>query len=68
MRLIHGQRDPDVPWPHALRVAEQLGSEDVEVILLKSGDHRLSSPGPLRRLLQVVQGLLDDLAPPAVGG
>ncbi len=68
VRLIQGQRDPDVPWQHALRIAEQLRSEDVEVILLKTGDHRLSSPGPLRRLLQVVQGLLEDLAPPAGSG
>jgi len=65
VRLIQGQQDPDVPWRHALRIAEQLGSQDVEVILLKTGDHRLSSPGPLRRLLQVVQGLLEDLEQPA---
>jgi pimeloyl-ACP methyl ester carboxylesterase len=31
VRLLQGQRDPDVPWPTALAIAEHLASEDVEV-------------------------------------
>lgn len=42
VRLLHGQRDPDVPWETSLRLAERLESSDVEVTLVKGGDHRLS--------------------------
>jgi pimeloyl-ACP methyl ester carboxylesterase len=58
VRLIQGQCDPDVPWRHALTIAEQLRSTDVEVQLLKSGDHRLSEPPDLERLLATVEALL----------
>ena len=44
VHLLHGQRDPDVPWQTALRLAERLESDDVTVELIKAGDHRLS-PG-----------------------
>lgn len=57
VRLVHGQRDPDVPWEHALRLAAALASEDVEVSLVKDGDHRLSRPEDLARLVQVVESL-----------
>lgn len=42
VRLLQGQCDPDVPWELALRIAEQLSAEDVQVLLVKDGDHRLS--------------------------
>ena len=44
VHLLHGQRDPDVPWRTALRLAERLESEDVTIELIKAGDHRLSTP------------------------
>ena len=47
VRLLHGQRDPDVPWETALRLAERLESQDVQVTLVKDGDHRLSRPEDL---------------------
>jgi pimeloyl-ACP methyl ester carboxylesterase len=49
VHLLHGQRDPDVPWQTALRLAERLQSEDVTIELIKSGDHRLSSEADLVR-------------------
>lgn len=45
--LLQGQRDPDVPWETALRLAERLEGSTVEVTLIKDGDHRLSRPGDL---------------------
>ena len=59
VRLLHGQADPDVPWEMALRISEQLVTPDVQVILVKDGDHRLSRPSDLALLRRTVAGLLD---------
>jgi pimeloyl-ACP methyl ester carboxylesterase len=57
VHLLHGQRDPDVPWQTALRLAEWLESDDVTVELIKAGDHRLSTPPDLARIEAAVQRL-----------
>lgn len=57
VRIIHGMRDPDVPWELSLRLAGQLTSNDVELHFVKSGDHRLSEPHDLARLERVVMAL-----------
>ena len=59
VRLLHGQADPDVPWDLALRIAEQLDSQDLRVTLIKDGDHRLSRPEDLVLLRQTLAALLD---------
>ncbi len=61
VRLLHGQRDPDVDWRLSLRTAEAVGSPDVQVILVKDGDHRLSRPQDLALLTRTLGALLDDL-------
>ena len=58
VRLIQGQKDPDVPWRRALELSECLRSSDVEVQLVKSGDHRLSEPDDLARLCVTIEELL----------
>lgn len=58
VRLLHGQCDEDVPWETALAIAERLSSDDVEIQLVKAGDHRLSRPEDLRRLRNAIAGLL----------
>jgi hypothetical protein len=60
VRLLHGQADPDVPWRMALRVAEQVESDDVRVVLVKDGDHRLSRGSDLALLRQTVGALLGE--------
>jgi pimeloyl-ACP methyl ester carboxylesterase len=60
VRLLQGQADPDVPWQTALRLAERLRSDDVQVALIKDGDHRLSRPGDIALLLQTVAALLGE--------
>lgn len=57
VRLLHGQRDPDVPWELSLRLAEQLHSDDVQVVLIKDGDHRLSRDGDIALLLRTIAEL-----------
>ncbi len=57
VRLIQGMRDDAVPWGHALDFAAQLESDDVEILLTKSGDHRLSEPDDLARLKATLEAL-----------
>ena len=62
VRLIQGQKDDDVPWATALRIAECLAGDDVEITLVKDGDHRLSRDHDLARLCDVVGKLVAGLA------
>ena len=61
VRLLHGQADPDVPWETSLHIVRQLRSHDVQVILVKDGDHRLSRAQDIGLLLATVEALLDIL-------
>ncbi len=61
VRILHGVQDGDVPWQLSLRLSEQLESQDVTLTLVKSGDHRLSEPADLRRLMTTVESLARDL-------
>ncbi|NJO67708.1 MAG: alpha/beta hydrolase [Rhodospirillales bacterium] len=65
VRLIHGMQDPDVPWQTSLRLLERLRSADVELTLLKNGDHRLSMDDDLQRLSGALEQLLNHLTPEA---
>jgi dipeptidyl aminopeptidase/acylaminoacyl peptidase len=58
VRLLHGQLDPDVPWEMALRLSEVIEGSDVQITLVKDGDHRLSRPGDLALLCATVESLL----------
>lgn len=57
VRLIHGQADPDVPWDISIQLATALRSADVQVHLIKDGDHRLSRPADIALLLRELAGL-----------
>jgi pimeloyl-ACP methyl ester carboxylesterase len=61
VRLLHGQRDADVPWAWAPRIAELARSADVQVILVKDGDHRLSRDRDLALLIATVSTLMEPL-------
>lgn len=54
VRLIHGQRDDDVPFEISLRLAAKLRSDDIQVTLIKDGDHRLSRPQDITLLLRAI--------------
>ncbi|HYM01480.1 MAG TPA: alpha/beta hydrolase, partial [Stellaceae bacterium] len=59
VRLLHGMRDPDVPWQTSLALAERLTSRDVAVTLVKDGDHRLSGESDLALLTRTIAALID---------
>ncbi|XP_038635497.1 palmitoyl-protein thioesterase ABHD10, mitochondrial-like isoform X2 [Scyliorhinus canicula] len=58
VRLIHSMKDEVVPWQTSIKVAEQLASDDVDVILRKGGEHRMSQSDDLKLLVTVVEDLL----------
>lgn len=57
VRLLHGQRDPDVPWAYALELARLVRSADVQTLLVKDGDHRLSRPQDIALLIATLEAL-----------
>ena len=57
MRLLHGQDDADVAPEISLRLAAMLRSRDVQVTLVKGGDHRLSRESDIALLLRTVAAL-----------
>jgi pimeloyl-ACP methyl ester carboxylesterase len=61
VRLLHGQADEDVPWEVSLRLAVALRSADVQTILIKDGDHRLSRGSDIALLIRTVENLLEAL-------
>jgi len=55
VRILQGVLDADVPWAHAVELVSRLAQDDVVLTLVKDGDHRLSRPEDLERLIKVVQ-------------
>jgi pimeloyl-ACP methyl ester carboxylesterase len=54
LRVLQGLADPDVPWGHALDLALAWAGQDVVFSLIRDGDHRLSRPQDLQRLIAAV--------------
>jgi pimeloyl-ACP methyl ester carboxylesterase len=54
VRILQGVQDPDVPWQHAVDLTARFAQDDVVLTLVKDGDHRLSRPEDIERLLAAV--------------
>ncbi len=54
VRILQGAQDPDVPWRHAFALTERLPSDDVVLTMIRDGDHRLSRPQDIARILAAV--------------
>jgi len=54
VRILQGVEDEDVPWRHAVELVSRLASDDVVLTLVKDGDHRLSRPEDIERLIRAV--------------
>jgi len=65
VHILQGMVDPDVPWQHALRTVERLPERGVVLTLVKDGDHRLSGPADLARLVAAVEAVSEAGGPPA---
>lgn len=55
VHIVQGMRDPDVPHAHALLLVDRLVHDDVVLTLVKDGDHRLSRPEDIERILAAVE-------------
>ena len=54
VRILQGGQDPDVPWQHAFALAHRLPSDDVVLTMIQDGDHRLSRPQDIARIIAAV--------------
>ena len=54
VRILQGVQDPDVPWQHAVELTARFAQDDVVLTLVKDGDHRLSRPEDIERLIAAV--------------
>jgi pimeloyl-ACP methyl ester carboxylesterase len=55
VRILQGAQDPDVPWKHAFALAHRLPSDDVVLTVIQDGDHRLSRPQDIARIIAAVK-------------
>src|ERR1700761_1141976 len=54
VRILQGAKDPDVPWRHAFSLVHRLPAEDVVLTMIQDGDHRLSRPQDIARIIAAV--------------
>jgi pimeloyl-ACP methyl ester carboxylesterase len=57
VRILQGVQDPDVPWQHAVELSARFARDDVVLTLVKDGDHRLSRPEDIDRMIAAVAEL-----------
>src|SRR3954468_5947029 len=55
VRILQGAQDPDVPWQHAFALTHRLPSDDVVLTMIQDGDHRLSRPQDIARIIAAVK-------------
>lgn len=61
VRLVQGQADPDVPWHRTVRLGEMIRSADVQTLLVKDGDHRLSRDTDIALIVRATEDVLNRL-------
>jgi pimeloyl-ACP methyl ester carboxylesterase len=65
VRILQGVADADVPWRHAVELVSRLAQDDVVLSLVKDGDHRLSRPEDIDRLITAVAEFCEGASPTA---
>ncbi len=59
VRLLHGERDEEVPLDISFQTMRALRSGDVQLNVIKGGGHRLSEPNEIGTIVQTVAALLE---------
>jgi pimeloyl-ACP methyl ester carboxylesterase len=57
VHILQGMADPDVPYGHAVRLMEHLSGDDVVLTMIRDGDHRLSRPQDIAKILEAAETL-----------
>ena len=57
VHILQGMADPDVPYAHAVRLMEHLSGDDVVLTMIRDGDHRLSRPQDIAKILEAAEAL-----------
>ena len=57
VHILQGMADPDVPYAHAVRLMEHLSGDDVVLTMIRDGDHRLSRPQDIAKILEAAEVL-----------
>ncbi|WP_312781457.1 alpha/beta hydrolase [Brevundimonas sp.] len=57
VHVLQGRADDVVPWRHQVQLSERLSGGDLRLDLIEGGDHRLSTPSDLARLVEAVEAL-----------
>ncbi len=60
LRILHGDRDRDVPWQHGHKTFNAIRSPDAQFILIKDGDHRLSRDEDILAIERAAENLATD--------
>ncbi|WP_113170369.1 alpha/beta hydrolase [Agrobacterium sp. fls2-241-TYG-188a] len=63
VHILQGMRDEDVPYTHALKLLDHLPADDIVLSLIRDGDHRLSRPQDIERMLAAAQSLVFSAKP-----
>jgi pimeloyl-ACP methyl ester carboxylesterase len=58
VHILQGVAYSDVPWRHATELVSRFASDDVVLTLVKDGDHRLSRPEDIDRMIAAIEGLI----------
>ena len=58
VHIIQGMQDPDVPYAHVLKIMEKIVHDDAILTLIRDGDHRLSRPEDIERILAAVSAMV----------
>jgi pimeloyl-ACP methyl ester carboxylesterase len=61
VRLLHGEADEEVPTDISVQLAARLRSADVQVTIVKDGDHRLSREEDIFLILSTLESLITAL-------
>ena len=59
IRLVHGEKDEDVPMGVPIKLMADLRSADVQLCLVKGGGHRLSEPHEIHAILTALVTLVE---------
>jgi pimeloyl-ACP methyl ester carboxylesterase len=62
VHILHGTRDDSVPWQLSTALVARLASDDVVLTLVKDGDHRLSRPEDIERMIAAVAAMRAEIA------